>query len=762
MSKLPNIPDPENRTTEHLATPEVKNPIHPYPWNPYPWPSFSGPVSGLYEWKSNLLPGPFISNPQTVNRAEPEQISLVSEAQPGGPGKQPPVWWTREELRLDVDGLYPQMTASGTRIRSIASGWIVHWIANLQAYATVGENNNLWKGNIWYKDGYTAWFPYTDVQIIVKKHYLGFPQNATVEFTGGGGTPLSVTYKFKSPYFHQAEFEYDAVTGITPTTQIQTHDHPNHPVMLPNETLSIKKVYQRAGMNVSLSNENSIVPLAGAGQNERWSDAEMHDAMQAYWSQFSSLSKWAMWVFFANQHHKGSGTGGTMFDDIGPNHRQGTAIFYDSFISEAPDGYPDPAAWVKRMHFWTAVHEMGHAFNLAHSWDKAYELNHSGHPWIPGTDEPEARSFMNYPYSVSGGQETFFNDFEFRFSDEELLFLRHAPSRFVQMGNADWFDHHGFEQGLGDKTSTIQLEIRVNREKPRFEFLEPIVCELKLKNTSSEPLVVDAHTLLNKEYLTVIVKKQGKAARQWIPFSRLCLQPKVRVLKPGEALYETVFLSVGRNGWDVAEPGSCLVQVSLRHKEGDVVSNGLRLIVSPPKNYDEEYLAQDFFTDEVGRILTFDGSRVLTTGLNTLSEVIDRLPNRRVAIHSKLALANTLRLDYKTLQFKSVGKMNGPACAHGTKIQITSAKEKEAEKQLSACLMKDADLAAETLSHIDYKLYVDEFSDWLKERGRDKEAVDVQKVLRKTLSARKVKKEVLMDIERKKGSYEKAKRLSCP
>ena len=185
-----------------------------------------------------------------------------------------------------------------------------------------------------------------------------------------------------------------------------------------------------------------------------------------------------------------------------------------------------------------------------------------------------------------------------------------------------------------------------------------------------------------------------------------------------------------------------------------------RILVSPPKNYDEEYLAQDFFTDEVGRILTFDGSRVLTTGLNTLSEVIDRLPNRRVAIHSKLALANPLRRNYKTLQFKSVGKLTGPACAHGTKIQIVSAKEKEAEKQLFACLIKDTELAAETLSHVDYKLYVDEFSDWLKERGRDKEAVNVQEVLLKTLSARKVKKEVLLDIERKKDSYGKSKKRS--
>ena len=77
------------------------------------------------------------------------------------------------------------------------------------------------------------------------------------------------------------------------------------------------------------------------------------------------------------------------------------------------------------MKFWTAVHEMGHSFNLAHSWQKAL-----GQPWIPLSNEPEARSYMNYPFRVDGGQSSFFADFEYRFSDSELLFMRHAPARF--------------------------------------------------------------------------------------------------------------------------------------------------------------------------------------------------------------------------------------------------------------------------------------------------------------------------------------------
>ena len=50
------------------------------------------------------------------------------------------------------------------------------------------------------------------------------------------------------------------------------------------------------------------------------------------------------------------------------------------------------------------------------------------------------RSFMNYPTKVPGGQTSFFSDFAYRFSEQELLFMRHAPERFVQKGNASWFE----------------------------------------------------------------------------------------------------------------------------------------------------------------------------------------------------------------------------------------------------------------------------------------------------------------------------------
>src|SRR5690606_8293534 len=328
--------------------------------------------------------------------------------------------------------------------------------------------------------------------------------------------------------FRKVNFEFDHVAGVTPWLSINTGAHPNHPADLPVETLSIKRVFERAGFQVTTS-AGSVVPVtgpAGTGSDAVWSDTEMHDAMEVNWSRFANASQWALWTFYAALHEEGDSLGGIMFDSIGPNHRQGTAIFCDSFISQAPAGDANATAWKKRMQFWTACHEMGHAFNLAHSWQKAL-----GTSWIPLSNEPTARSFMNYPFRVTGGQSAFFSDFRYRFSDSELLFMRHAPESFVQMGNADWFDNHAFENAEVPEEPTFRLELRQHRTSSELEFMEPLMVELKLTNASDQPQIVGKHALETLANIVVIVKKDGKPARQYMPYAHYCYKTERQALQ---------------------------------------------------------------------------------------------------------------------------------------------------------------------------------------------------------------------------------------
>jgi len=739
---------PTKESSQDPASALAPLPLGPsLPLRPVPiWPWLLT-VSGLYERRLQVFrPGPLIPMEPIPFQPLPLPQPQPQPRLPTGGASAALAWGVREELRLDVDGRYPQMTVSGTLFSGLTLR--VHWIANL-----VAAGSNQWTGGIWYKDGDPSALRHTQVQVAATASLYAEQRKVTVTFTGGGVAASTRTFAFKSAYFHPVEFEFDTVAGTSAVTQIQTGDHPNRPASLPVEALSIETVYRRAGFDVSTTSPGTV-PLGGAGTNARWSDMEMHDAMQTYWSRFANRAQWSMWVLFASLHEQGTSLGGVMFDDIGPNHRQGTAIFNDAFISNAPAGDANPAAWVRRMRFWTACHEMGHAFNLAHSWQKAHPPSW-GTPWQPMPNEPEARSFMNYPYNVAGGQSAFFSDFAFRFSDPELLFMRHAPERFVQMGNANWFDHHGFEQAAVSPEPKLRLVVRANRPKTVFEFMEPVVLELKLTNISSTVLLVDSGALLAGDDLTVILKKDGQAARQWSPFARYCMEETATALAPGESLYESLFVAAGRNGWDLAEPGVYTVQVAL-HREGeDVVSPPLRVRVAPPQGYDEEFVAQDFFTEDVGRILTFDGSQVLDAGLDVLREVAEKFKKRPVAHHALVALGTSLTRDYKRLTLPEGSRPMAGAAEDAGKIKVVKAKADDARRDLKAALLEQADVAAETLGHVDYKFNVDQFSDWLADRGDAAAAAKTQGDLHKTLTSRHVAQWVLDRITQRRNSYKK-------
>jgi hypothetical protein len=652
-------------------------------------------------------------------------------------------YFRKELLRLDVDNYYPQMTASG-----IMMGFrhTIHWIAKLK------KNSNGWDGKIWYKDGDVNLFPYTKIKISVTERWIPAYRMALVTFSGGGGREITKIYRFKSKFFHKMNFEFDYAEGERITKSYKTHSHPNRPLTLPNEELTISKVYNRVGFDVSTT-AGGNVPITGAGIDARWSNQEMHDAMEVHWSHFASRPQWAIWVFFASLHERGSSLGGIMFDDIGKNHRQGTAIFNDSFISNAPNGDIHQNDWINRNIFWTACHEMGHTFNLTHSWQKSLGIQ-----WIPLLDEPEARSFMNYPFNVNGGQQDFFSDFEFRFSDGELLFMRHAPIRFVQQGNADWFDDHGFQGAFISQQPKFELDLRVNREKAIFQYLEMINLELKLKNISGQPQNVDKNVLMMSDDMTIIIKKKDKSSRQFLPYARYLRTPDPVELKENKSLYESIGISAGRNGWDIAQPGEYVIRVALRLDSEDIISNPLNLFIAPAQSENEQMLSYEFFSDEVRSILAFNGSQFLEEGNKVLKKISENLGDRRIAYHSNYALGNVISRDYKKLEIQS-GEQGQKK---HYKITIEPANFKRAVELLDSALLFKPEEQIETFGHINFKNRIDQYSDLLVFKERGNEAVAAQDKLYKTMNARKIHgrpilNAVLEDIKKKKDKIEDKK-----
>lgn len=712
----------EAEADELASAPEELHggPFQPQPFLPKPWPPirFCAPVSGRYRHSSF-----------TRGRSGPFRFNLLTI-----------------HVRVDVDRYFPQNRIS-IEVRRLFPKTTSHVIAEVTADTCLGFNNRRIEADITYRDGASALIP-GDRVVLEARRTRGFGYNSyRLSLIGPGRATRRYDLTFESRYFDPVEFEVDRVANAgTAITTFATGSHPNRPANLPNETISIQTVYQRAGFDVSLSPNTTVIPTAGTGANGTWSDSEMHNAMVTYWSRFQNRPQWALWVLYAARHDQGRSLGGVMFDDIGANHRQGTAIFTDSFIQDVPPGDPNPAAWRQRMTFWTAVHEMGHAFNLAHAWQKAAGIAQGapGDPWIPLANEPEARSFMNYPFRVAGGQAAFFSDFRFRFTDDELLFLRHAPRRFVQMGNSDWFVDHGFEAPDALMNAVgWDLQIRPNRAANSYRFLEPVNLELKLTNRSDDTVAVDKGLLGDGRHITVLVRREGGETRRWRAMVTRCHEEKDAPLAPAESLYGGHMISASTDGWIVDEPGFYKVQAAVDMGEEVVVSNVLRLYVAPPASDEESRVAPDYFSEEVGRAIAFAGAPALTGAHDVLAKVTEHCPDNPAACHAAVALSAPLLRDYKVLK---AGEDRASLA-----IATAAAKVDKAAKTQMRALMENADGAAETLGHIGYFAQLGQLAEAMAGAGDDKGANMVLKASIATMKKRGILASVIRSAERKLG-----------
>ena len=160
-------------------------------------------VSGLYVARAQDVDDVSIQVPGGVNDAE--AASPVAFASSAG----------REELRLDVDGYHPQRIASGVAVFGTER---VCWIAS-----HVPAGTNRWTGPIFYKDGPTAAFPYTTAHVrIISDDHNGHSSVAELRLEAPGGLTRTRRLRYRSRYFHNVDFEFDAAEGEEPTTDIQT------------------------------------------------------------------------------------------------------------------------------------------------------------------------------------------------------------------------------------------------------------------------------------------------------------------------------------------------------------------------------------------------------------------------------------------------------------------------------------------------------------------------------------------------------------
>jgi hypothetical protein len=297
------------------------------------------------------------------------------------------------------------------------------------------------------------------------------------------------------------------------------------------------------------------------------------------------------------------------------------------------------------------VHELGHAFNLLHSWQK----NLATPPQPLGPDGGFGDlSWMNYVQNFRpGGEQGYWAAFPFQFTDPELVHLRHGFFRDVAMG-ANAFgtgaaEIEPFEQPVEDH-SGLRLELRA---KESFELGEPVVVELKLV-CAGEPRVTHGHLHPDTEFTQVSITQPGGRTVLYRPMIRHCVDasPDIRLDEGNPALYRSAYIGHGRDGHYFQQPGEYQVRAQYIAADGSrIVSPACLVRVRFPVTRDDHQVAELMLGEEQGKLFSLLGSDspALRSGNLALDEVIDRYGDHRLATYARMVKGLNAESEFKAL-----------------------------------------------------------------------------------------------------------------
>jgi hypothetical protein len=393
--------------------------------------------------------------------------------------------------------------------------------------------------------------------------------------------------------FRTAQLEQDCVEGVTPFVSYNTGLLPSGG---PDRMLSINTAYQEAGIDMIASGISNVMPMDISGPDTEWTNAELHNAMINHFSVYEEKPELAIWLLHANEHSFGPGLHGIMFNQQGLQ-RLGCAIFYKSLAGTTPEQ--------QRMQLYTCIHELGHCFNLAHTWQKSYATP-------PKPHISDSLSWMNYPQFYPGGHSAFWNAFSFQFDPVEVTHLRHGfRPNLIRSRNP--FSQGAlpdigvlFEENVENNSSLI-LKLEA---KQSYHLGEPVFLETQLRTTSMINQQVNSNLHADFGFVTIGIKKPGGEVLVYEPIAEMDADPKYAVLNASQpAVYQSSYIGFGRSGFIFDQVGTYRLRAVYYHRDGSrIISDTLTLRVNNPVTADDNEIANIMLNNDVGYLLSFSGS----------------------------------------------------------------------------------------------------------------------------------------------------------
>ena len=204
--------------------------------------------------------------------------------------------------KISVPGSPPKVT------RVYRESWIVH----RPLVKTVGKKTEI-TGKVTFWKGI---HPANTLKITVPAPKSGVTPSCIVTFTRSGGQTAVYNCTKKSDSFRSLNLEIDVCKSVNAPPvlpECSTDGHPIKPAGVPARVLTIEEAYREAGVKVKIRPKSSVIDDSAA-EFETWSDAELHNAMETYFSQIAGpWPKWEMWGILAGSYEEPS-VGGVMFD----------------------------------------------------------------------------------------------------------------------------------------------------------------------------------------------------------------------------------------------------------------------------------------------------------------------------------------------------------------------------------------------------------------------------------------------------------------
>jgi hypothetical protein len=528
-------------------------------------------------------------------------------------------------VRVDVDGRRPMKRVSGDfhatsgSTTSYYGSFVVHaptlWVT--ASYVIIQG-----LGDFTFNAGAPK------VRVIIPRRAYSQPNApASVQFlTTNNRKGALYNCDFASSSFRHVQLEQDYVEDVTPFTSYDTSLLPSGD---PGRVLTVQSAYTEAGIQLQTAGAWNEIPLSGAGSNATWSNAELHQAMELQFSLWQDDPQWKVWLLAAQQHDYGTGLYGIMFDQQG-QQRQGCAVFHAGVGGDTPEQ--------QRLQLYTYVHELGHCFNLFHSFHKQY-MN------PPQPNRLKALSWMNYPWGYPGGAAAFWNAFPFQFDDQEVVHLRHAFRDDIILGGNPFGTGAALENPRAfadpvDDRSGLKLELETPQQS--YAYGEPVRIEIKLRLTDMRGKRVNDNLDPNQGFVKIAIQQPSGDVELYEPLMEQCAVGNSIRLDPEErpSIYESVYIGYGKDGFYFERPGFYNIRAAYHAPDGSIIiSDTIRIRVRTPISATEEEIADLLFGDEQGTLFYLNGSdsQFLERGNEAFETVLDKYAKHPAATHVRLA-----------------------------------------------------------------------------------------------------------------------------